>query len=295
MTAAPIHADRTCAGCFAMDPVAGCLNGLSTTMPCSEHRTPHEAAIGVHRPTDAPQHTSEAPGALFVGLVRPDAMPASNDGRPAHDPASSALKASPMRTAEDRHLMRSAIGPRLQTARELGGFSQVELAEALGYANTTQTSLWEKGARDAPLHMLVRASTVLGVSMDYLVGLTDEPDRDPSAVRRRAYLDSVRTQVNRLAEEVVGTFEVADRLAGPDADHFRQLVRSADALCCALDAFHRSNVDHFERLRGVAAVTTATADARRAAMKGAAALRVHDESLLALMRRLSALGGTDEG
>ena len=248
-------------------------------------------------------------GNPFEGLVRPAQQQAANDGEPGRAPAPpSALTPSggrandapaepetPARAvSRDRQLMASAVGPRLQTARELAGLNQMELARSLDYENSTQIHLWERGARTIPLHMLVRAATVLGVPTDFLCGLAHEPERDPSAARRRAYLDGVRTAVNRLAEELVGHFEISDRLTGPDASHFRDVVRAADALVEAVQTLQRLSPVQFENMRGGAPVVRAVAGAQQAVLTGRAALRVHDDAHLALMRRLAVIGREDE-
>ena len=185
-------------------------------------------------------------GNPFEGLVRPAQQRAANDSAPGRAPADSppnggrasdapAEPESPaLSISRDRRLAAAVIGPRLRTARELSGFTQVELSEKLGYRITSQLNLWESGQRVITTHALVQSSTVLGVSLDYLCGLCSEPERDPGAARRRAYLGAVRAQIERLSEEIVGSFEVADRLCGPDAENFRVLVRAADTLAEAV-------------------------------------------------------------
>ena len=241
-------------------------------------------------------------GNPFEGLVRPAQQRAANDSAPGRAPADSppnggrasdapAEPESPaLSISRDRRLAAAVIGPRLRTARELSGFTQVELSEKLGYRNTSQLNLWESGQRVITTHALVQSSTVLGVSLDYLCGLCSEPERDPGAARRRAYLGAVRAQIERLSEEIVGSFEVADRLCGPDAENFRVLVRAADTLAEAIQTLQRLNGGRFDDLRGGSPVVAACHAAQEAVLVGKAALRVHDAAHGDLMKRLAVIG-----
>lgn len=62
---------------------------------------------------------------------------------------------------------------RLKELRAEAGLTQSELA---GIINTTDDSIysWEKGRSEPSLGVLCSLSKALGVSSDYLLGLTDE-------------------------------------------------------------------------------------------------------------------------
>ena len=62
----------------------------------------------------------------------------------------------------------------VKKARERAGLSQKALAAKLGI---TQQSVWyyENGERDIKASVLVQLSDVLGVTISYLLGLTDKP------------------------------------------------------------------------------------------------------------------------
>ncbi len=66
--------------------------------------------------------------------------------------------------------------PRLRELREGRGYSQRELADMLNMAQP-QYFRYEQGARDLPTALLIRLSEIYGVSVDYLLGLTDTPER----------------------------------------------------------------------------------------------------------------------
>src|SRR5579871_2908744 len=63
---------------------------------------------------------------------------------------------------------------RLRETRERKGLSQKQLALLCGLG-INQISRYENGATDPASHILQKLATSLGVSADYLLGLTDEP------------------------------------------------------------------------------------------------------------------------
>ncbi len=68
------------------------------------------------------------------------------------------------------------LGPRLAAARRRAGLKQVELAAALGDRyDQAMISRVEAGHRTLRFDGLVEAARTLGVSLDYLAGLTDDP------------------------------------------------------------------------------------------------------------------------
>ena len=66
--------------------------------------------------------------------------------------------------------------PRVRELREAHGYSQRELADMLEMAQP-QYFRYEQGQRDLPTALLIRLSEVYGVSVDYILGLTDTPAR----------------------------------------------------------------------------------------------------------------------
>lgn len=69
-----------------------------------------------------------------------------------------------------------AIYSRIRELREACGYSQRELAERLGMLQP-QYFRYEQGQRDIPTELLIRLSELYEVSVDYLLGLTDNPQR----------------------------------------------------------------------------------------------------------------------
>lgn len=65
---------------------------------------------------------------------------------------------------------------RLRELREREGLTQRQLAERLEILQP-QYFRYEQGMRDLPTPLLIRLADIYGVSTDYLLGLTDNPER----------------------------------------------------------------------------------------------------------------------
>ena len=70
---------------------------------------------------------------------------------------------------------------RIQDLREDRDLKQREVAEFL-VCNQSLYSKYERGERELPLRLAIQLAEFYGVSVDYLVGLTDTPEPYP---RRR--------------------------------------------------------------------------------------------------------------
>ena len=64
--------------------------------------------------------------------------------------------------------------PRLRSLRVSAGLSQTDVAEYLDMQQN-QYSRYERGKRELPMHLFVRLATYYGVTLDHMVGLSDEP------------------------------------------------------------------------------------------------------------------------
>ncbi len=72
----------------------------------------------------------------------------------------------------------STLGKRITWARERAGLSREELAAALGYSYSTQCKYEEDARRPNP-DTLRQIAETCGVSTDYLLARTDDPDPRP--------------------------------------------------------------------------------------------------------------------
>lgn len=95
---------------------------------------------------------------------------------------------------------RLAVG--FRRAREWNGWDQREAAHRMGYANSTQLSLIEAGKRNTPLTVICVASTVYGVSADYLLGYSDDADRNSKIAERQAMLRHVESLLGEHAIQI---------------------------------------------------------------------------------------------
>lgn len=77
------------------------------------------------------------------------------------------------------------LGQRIRELRERQGMSQVALARKLD-ASINAINMLEVGSTRAPhIDRLIALANLFGVSLDYLVGLTDDPAPGTKPQRRR--------------------------------------------------------------------------------------------------------------
>lgn len=68
---------------------------------------------------------------------------------------------------------------RLKTSRKEVGLTQVELAEILKVSNGT-VGMWETGKREPKLETMAHLSKTLNMSVDYLLGLSEDDLPQPT-------------------------------------------------------------------------------------------------------------------
>ena len=66
--------------------------------------------------------------------------------------------------------------PRLRELRIRAGMNQTDLADVLDMQQN-QYSRYERGERELPMHLFVKLAEHYKVSLDYMVGLSDQPAR----------------------------------------------------------------------------------------------------------------------
>ena len=146
--------------------------------------------------------------------------------------------------------IRQIIAGRLLSSREINGFSQTDAAKKFGYSTPAQLSQWEQCRRMPPLQMLVRASSVYRVSLDYIMGVSDEPDRDPASTERRQVLCGVEDAVKTATLEI---YELAMRhieQGGPTVEMSHSMLREGEQFHRAVTRFMEINKDKFEDMLG---------------------------------------------
>lgn len=168
--------------------------------------------------------------------------------------------------ADANAALRRVIGERIAAARRLNGWDQCVFASELGFANSSQPSLWEAGKRLPPLAMLIEAARVLGVSVDYLLGESEEADRDPKSAAKAALFRRVRRLLARNTQAVAEC--LLEAVSSPAEDELRlsRFATRANALCASVEAFSKLNASVFDDARGGATLLR-TCDEMRESLK----------------------------
>jgi transcriptional regulator with XRE-family HTH domain len=139
--------------------------------------------------------------------------------------------------AESNANLRKVVGERFVDARRLNGWDQTEAAERFGYTNSTQLSLIEQGKRLPPHEVMIKASEVYGVSLDFLYGLSDEPERDPKAAERQAAMRHVHSIIEGTGAQIISRLMLYLAQGVPSV---RTSEAMLDALQVLVDEVHRT-------------------------------------------------------
>jgi transcriptional regulator with XRE-family HTH domain len=157
------------------------------------------------------------------------------------------------RLADDADTER-VMRERLIVARSLNSLDQKEASAKLGYKNSSQLSKVESGDAPLPKSLLRKASLVYGVSTDWLLGLSNEPERDPRVAGQMAVMRAVNAAVLEHTQDVAA---VMLRLAGdqlPLEDHLRRLLDAANRAAESFEKVCRNNASFQDDIRGGAAL-----------------------------------------
>ncbi|MFX4303050.1 helix-turn-helix domain-containing protein [Alicyclobacillus tolerans] len=69
----------------------------------------------------------------------------------------------------------ATLGERLKLLREQKGITQRELSEFMGYKTTRPVQYFEANERPLDHHALIKLADFFNVSLDYLVGRSNDP------------------------------------------------------------------------------------------------------------------------
>lgn len=89
---------------------------------------------------------------------------------------------------------------RLFDLREYKDLSQIKLADYLGITQQTY-SLWEKGTKIIPLKHLNNLSNFYEISMDYIVGLTDEKNNSGIIKLTKLNKNEIGSRIKKIRED----------------------------------------------------------------------------------------------
>ncbi len=166
------------------------------------------------------------------------------------EPADAALPFNTVTRGGSNALLRATVGARFKQARELNGWDQREAATRMGYENGTQLSLIELGRRNTPLPVFCVASAVYGVSVDFLLGLSDEPERDPAVAERQAVLRHVEAMLREHAAQVLEMISAHMNAATRPIALARRLLGVSSVATETFDRFATLNGEAWQDMPG---------------------------------------------
>ena len=185
--------------------------------------------------------------------------------------------------------LRKLVAGRFVTAREMNGHTQVVAASLFGYKTSAQLNQWETGKRMPPLEMIVRASSVYRVSVDYLLGVCMDPDRDPASEERMHLLRGAESALHDMAVKLADSILYQTNLGGPSVFTAALIVRGGKRFLESFQRFRNLNTQAYEEeLRGGATLDAAAAEMEQVLLEAEAVLsrnqRINDAALQGVIK-----------
>lgn len=148
----------------------------------------------------------------------------------------------------EKELMRE----RMVSARVMNGLTAVEAAQRLGYKNSTQLSQIESGERKVPddWKFLLNMSRAYSVSVDYLMGISPHPERDPVAAESFAMLRNFEELLQSQATAMTAAFVRYGTERAAARTDIQTVASAAQAVTGALARFREINPAFDEEMRG---------------------------------------------
>lgn len=117
--------------------------------------------------------------------------------------------------------MKTVLADRIKKLRKKKGVSQLQLAEAIGVKKNT-VSTWERGTRKPDLNALCLLSEYFDVSLEYLLGTSDEEETrfKPSQEDLDFYA------LSEKADEIKESTELLCRLSDKSRKIVEELIAS---------------------------------------------------------------------
>lgn len=158
------------------------------------------------------------------------------------------------RLVDDEHT-EETLRNRMVLARQMNRLDQKEAALLLGYQNSSQLSKVEAGEAPMPKNLLRKASLAYGVSTDWLLGLSSEPERDPRTAEQMAIMRAVTSSVVEHTRDMTGLLLRAAAEQMPMETRLRSLLSQVRDLTQTFDRVLRNNETFNEEIRGGATLT----------------------------------------
>lgn len=152
---------------------------------------------------------------------------------------------------KDVPLQKEVMRERIIAARVMNGMTAVDAAKRLGYANSAQLSLIESGERKVPndWQFLLNMSRVYSVSVDYLLGVSPNPERDPVVAESFAMLRGFEELVQSQAVAMTTAFVRFGKERVAARTDLTALAAAAQEVSAALTRM-RELCPEFDELRG---------------------------------------------
>lgn len=140
------------------------------------------------------------------------------------------MKKIPRIQSIDRESMRPIVAKRFISARKIAGINQLIASAQLGYRNSSPLCKIENGDSVPSPDMIARAAILYSVSADYLMGLSDYPERDGATIEQLAVMRSVREQMAQFAADATRQIVATSSDAAALAAHLDSLQRKVGEL-----------------------------------------------------------------
>lgn len=153
---------------------------------------------------------------------------------------------------KDVPLENERVRERMISARVMNGLTAVEAASRLGYKNSTQLSQIESGERKVPndWQFLLLMSKVYSVSVDYLLGVSPHPERDPVAAENFAMLRGFEGLLQAQAQAMTTAFVMYGKEKEAARVDLQAVCAASQAVTVALARIRELNPDFDEEMRG---------------------------------------------
>ncbi|WP_186083599.1 XRE family transcriptional regulator [Burkholderia gladioli] len=137
----------------------------------------------------------------------------------------------PLKPAEMENLRYNLI-----RARVMSGLTEVEAAQAMGYANSTQLCLIEKGQRPIKetFRFLLDASRAYSVSIDFLLGLSTHTEPDGKIAHQYAVARHMADVLGAVGSKLAETMHEYMEHSYPTVSDFRKTIEAAEGVESAL-------------------------------------------------------------
>ncbi|MGY6771958.1 helix-turn-helix domain-containing protein [Gallibacterium sp. ZY190522] len=150
------------------------------------------------------------------------------------------------------------IRQRLFIARKLNKMNQSTASRAMGYHNTAMLSKMESISSTTKINLefLIKAASVYGVSLDYLVGASDYPDREPQTVEHMAYFTSIKAFMEKEIEKF--TLAILENVPKQNSiAYLTALINEAVEAVAQFEKVRKINPQFDEELKGGATLVKA--------------------------------------